>query len=335
MRLFWHEQQDQKRKKRTLILLLIALLLILLPLCTVATYTWLGISKTPKVSDMEMTINCDPGLQLAWDIEAEDDEWKQQLDFTDAVGTDTLLTPVTWSDKEKSFYTAKFGADGRIVDIGVRLSDEKDSNGRDGHYVKFTFYGRTEQEVEVSLSPAVSASDDGSKSAGTYLLGTPLWQENSKAHKDGGQGAQFATRVGFIISKINNEGVVTSQKPMLIYEPNCDRHIDGSSGYVDTPSIDGFEDLVGADRLIKQTTSHWEEGYPLERDVIIRDLGVFEDDVTLFQLDNSEKVKIDVYVWLEGMDVDCVNVLGTGAQFFANLQLSAIPDNQSGLVPIQ
>lgn len=325
-------ERQQKEKKRTLWFIALALLLVLMPLCTVATYTWFALSRTPKVSDMEMTINSGVGFQIAWDRD-EEAVWGQQLDFTDRVPTDTLLTPVTWSDKENRFYTTTFGADGRVADIDVALSDSMDANGRDGHYVKFTFYGRADEHVNVSLSPAV-ALEDGSKSAGTYLIGTPLWEEDRLAHGDGGAGAQYATRVGIRVTGLEADGSAKPAPVFYIYEPNCDGHVDGRTGYTATRSMDGGAGLVPEERLIRQTTSSWEESEPVQRDVVIRELGRFDGKTTLFDLEAGGTVMLEVYVWLEGMDVDCVNAIGQDARLFANLQFLAEPYQHSGLVPI-
>ncbi len=322
-------QNNSQQKRKTLIIIFALLLLILIPLCIVATYTWISISKTPKVSDIEMTINSSPGLQLAWSKDAAEEEWEQQLNFLDAVSEDTVLYPVTWSDTDDCFYTARFGTDGRMIDEGNRLSDDTHSNSSSGHYVKFTLYGRTSQKVNVSLSPAVEVNS-GTGSAGTYLIGTPKWDSDSISHIDGGSGAQYATRIGFKISKLDEN---TNPK-MYIYEPNYDKHLENTDDYNNRSGLTE-KILVPEDRLIRQTTSFWEESDPVERDVVIRRAGVFERDVTLFELDENEMVKIDVYLWLEGNDKDCVNAVGRDAQILANIQFEADVDNVSGLVPIE
>ena len=326
------EQRQEKKRYRLWFLLLS--LLILLPLCTVATYTWFSISAVPKVSDMEMTINSGVGLQIAWSAEAPEKDWKQQLDFTDQMPTDTLLTPVTWSNKHQCFYTTTIGDDGRNMQIDRPLSDERDANKKNGQYVAFTLYGRTDQHVDVSLAPAVDLGD-GTKSAGTYLYGMPIWDAEEVAHRDGGHGSQYATRIGLRITKCGADGVWEDDGAFYVYEPNCDKHIDDTVGYVATPSADGTAGLVPDGQLIRQTTSVWEESDPVQRDVVIRQLGEFEDDTELFELNESETVRIDVYIWLEGMDVDCVNAIGQSARLFANLQFLSKPHSDSGLVPIE
>ena len=326
------QHREQKKKKMFLIIALLLMVLILIPLCTVATYTWLTISRTPKISDMEMTINSSPALQLAWSLDATEEEWSQRLDFIDAVDSDAILTPVTRSDRDDCFYAARIGTDGRMIDAGIALSDEKDANGRDGHYVHFTVYGRTGQDVRVTLAPS-APTVDGTGLTGTYLVGTPLWQAEEIRHTDGGCGAQDATRVGLRVTRIAADG--QEEAPTFyVYEPNAASPMSEASGYVPTPSVDGEENLVPAERLIRQSTFTWREQYPVRRDVVDWSVGEFLEDVTLFELTPEEKVKIDVYIWLEGKDVDCVNALGSGAMISANLQFAADTGSGSGLVPI-
>jgi hypothetical protein len=121
----------------------------------------------------------------------------------------------------------------------------------------------------------------------------------------------------------------------FIYEPNTDSHIEEeSTGYINTPSIDGTDHLVDSDYLIRQTASTWTEAYPVQRDVVIKDLGEFIDNPTLFTIGTNEMVKIDLYIWLEGQDVDCTNEIQK-AQILANIQFVGDAGSHSGLVPIE
>ena len=80
--------------------------------------------------------------------------------------------------------------------------------------------------------------------------------------------------------------------------------------------------------------STWTETDPAQRDVVVKNLGNFMDDTTLFLLDSGEMVRLDVYIWLEGQDQDCMQTIHE-AQVMACLQFDADPDNQSGLQPIE
>lgn len=310
------------------------LVVILLTLLTTATYTWFSISRNPEVSDMVIFANSTEGLALSVDLES--DEWGQTIDFSELIGEESILKPVTWSDEEKGFYTAEMGFDGRISGISTLLNDAENSNRSDldGYYIVGTLYAKSSETVQVELSPAVEI-DDGESGSGTYLIGTPTWNEETIAHENGGSGAEYAIRIGIHIMKLDDLGTATDEEYWYIYEPNSDEHVDGSLGYIDTPSIDGTDTLVPQSQLITQTSSTWEESYPIEKSVVIQSLGEFTSETELFVLDKDEYAQIDLYVWLEGQDVDCTNIIGKEAQIFANIQFYADAIGSSGLSEIK
>ena len=92
--------------------------------------------------------------------------------------------------------------------------------------------------------------------------------------------------------------------------------------------------LIDENHLIRQSSSTWSEAYPVQRNAVIHELGEFLTPAKLFKLTVGEMVKIDLYVWLEGQDIDCTNRI-TEAQILASIQLSAETETQSGLVPIE
>lgn len=313
------------------------LILVLFILLTVATYTWFSLTRTPRVSEMGMSVDCGTGLELAFEMDSKDDEWTQYLDFRERMIDMAPLKPVTWSEQAQSFYAAEFGADGRITGITERLTDEANTNVRtsNGYYMKNTCYARTGTAATVSLSPAIT-NEDGTESSGTYAIGTPVWDGNSIIHNNGGNGAEHAIRVGIRITKYDRKDLLpTGEIIFYIYEPNYDGHLDESKTDVATPSIDGTATLVPAERLIRQTTSEWTEANPVQKDVIIRSLGEFTTETELFQLEPDELAKIDFYVWLEGQDVDCTNQIGSAAQVFVNIQFAAETDTETGLETIK
>lgn len=327
-------KKNRKKNSLLFIVLYFYMLLILFSLLTVASYTWFSLSRTPRVSDLYMFVNSASGLELALKPDAE--EWTLQLDYRDMVDENTELRPVTWSDRDGCFYAAEYGADGRRTGRWHQLSDLLNANREDayGYYVKATFYARTGQKAEISLTPAIEV-EEGRQGSGTYLIGCPEWNSEEILHSNGGQGAECAVRIGILITPVDSSGVPTGEaSQFFIYEPNSDMHLDGSSEYVATPSIDGTQTLVPEERLILQSASTWTEAYPVERNVVIRDLGEFTTDTKLWTLDKNEIIQIDLYVWLEGQDVDCTNVIEQ-ARILASIQFSGETGGQSGMDPIE
>ncbi len=328
-------ESAQERKRRKWYLLLYPyLLLILLILLTVASYTWFSLTQTPRVSDMYMYVNADTGLEFALAPDAED--WTLQLDFRDMVDVTTVLRPITWSDAEERFYAVSYGIDGRLTGRLEPLTDERNANKTtlDGYYIKATFFARTGFPVEVSLAPAVEV-DQGIQGSGTYLIGYPQWDAEEIVHYNGGLGGECAVRIGLRITPVDNTGQeLGPDSGLYVYEPNSDLHINGSRGYVPTQSIDMTPNLVPEDRLILQTASTWTEADPVQRGVVIHELGEFTTDPYLFSLGQNEMVRIDLYIWLEGQDIDCTNQINR-AKVLANIQFKTLDDDPSGMTPIE
>lgn len=327
------EQQERKRRK-WILLLYPYMLLILFLMLTVASYTWFSLTRTPRISDMYMYVNADTGLEFA--LAPDSDDWTLQLDFRDMVDVTTVLRPITWSDRENRFYAVNYGIDGRMTGQIDPLTDERNANktSLDGYYIKASFYARTGIPAEVSLSPAVEVNQ-GIQGSGTYLIGYPDWNAQDIVHHNGGLGGECAVRIGLRITPVDKTGQpIGEDSGMYIYEPNSDLHINGSRGYIPTQSIDMTPNLVPEDRLILQSASTWTEADPVQRGVVIHELGEFTTDPYLFSLAEDEMVRIDLYIWLEGQDVDCTNQINR-ARILASIQFDTLDDDPSGMIPIE
>lgn len=328
-----YQKKNSGKKVVINIVIYFYIILMLLVLLTVASYTWFSLSKTPRVSSLSMHVTTAPGLELSLDPDSE--EWGSSVSYTDMVKESSPLRPITWADRDQKFYAAVYGIDGRLTDKWFPLSDERNANRNDheGYYCIGTLYARASDDIKVSLNPAVEA-DEGKAGAGTYLVGTPIWNSDEIIHNDGGMGAETAVRVGIKVTRLDENSENSGEVLFFIYEPNSDTHADGSRGYVSTPSIDGSDGLVPEENLITQTTSSWIETDPVQNGVVFYRLGDFTSKTELFSMKKEEKVMIQIYIWLEGQDVDCTNEIKE-AQIIANIQFGAISDNHSGLTPIE
>jgi len=324
-------KKDKKKKWR--LIGYAYLVLILFTLWVSATYTWFSISRTPRVSDMALSVSAKSGLELASKWDNSDEEWTQHLNFNELIDHDiSPLKPVTWVNEEMSFYTANYGIDGRITNFSTKLSDENNANRDDayGYYMITSFYARTETAVSVSLAPAITG-EDGIEGSGTYVIGTPVWNSESISHDNGGQGAENTIRVGIRITKLDKDGIDKADSVQFyVYEPNYDGHADGEAKGIETYGING-DVLVPSVMLIRQTTSTWTEANPVQHSVVIQELGEFVSDTKLFELDPDEFARIDLYFWMEGQDVDCNYLIGQDAKLMANIQFLAEARSESGL----
>lgn len=325
-------EKTKKQRRRTFIYLWV--LFALLILLVTATYTWFTISQTPHVNDMAMYINTKSGIEIAKTVDAEEEEWGLHLDYYDLVDDEYPLKPVTWSEQHQKFMAMRYGFDGRMMSFG-ELSDEKNANrkGGDGYYVHGTFYVRTQSACYVSLAKAIEING-GENGSGTYVIGLPLWNVEKIMHEDVGNGAENAIRLGLKITHVDyNTGTPLSDPEFFIYEPNCDYHLSGSTDYFPTASIDGTDTLIDSDHLILQKASSWSEAYPIQREVTIKKLGDFVEEKRLFKIETYEKIKVDVYVWLEGQDADCIAQIDD-SRILASIQFNIDYSGQSGIEDI-
>ena len=322
----------ENKKGRLHIILYAYMLLILFILLVSATYTWFSISRTPRVSDMHLSVSSPTGLELAYEWNSEDEEWTQHLDLGSKINENIVpLKPVTWVKEENKFYAANYGYDGRITNVSKILTDEENANqtSNTGYYLKATFYARTGVNVGVSLAPAM-VTGDGTEGRGTYVIGYPVWNETEIEHDNHGNGAENTIRIGFRITKLDKTGQEKADSVQFyVYEPNCNGHADGSTEVHDTHSIYGYP-LVDKEYLIRQSVSTWSETNPTQRNVVIKELGEFLTDTNLFELSLDEFAKIDLYFWMEGQDIDCNQTIGQDAKILANIQFEAKTENQSG-----
>jgi len=339
----------KKIRKTPYILFYTYLLIALLSIFSVASYTWFTLSWSPQVNGMNVYITSNMGLELASTPDAE--VWSNQLDIYSTKELSKFadkeerpaLRQATWSDKEQCFYGPLYGYDGRLLNVtGKDYADREivswykledlihaNSTADSSYYIKATFFARCGQPVDVVLAEPMQINDQGIQGYGTYVIAEP----------NTGKGPETAVRVGFRMTYVDQTGAPLSERgSMYVYEPNADRHVDGSTDPIHTYSIDEFMAsditdadaqnpwlLVGEERLIQQKFSRKE------------DHGDFIKNPTLFTLKAGEIVQIELYVWLEGQDVDCSNAMSDGVsttRIEANIQFTGTTESQSGMVPI-
>ena len=319
---------------------------VLLSLFVTASYTWFSLSRMPRVSNMNVYITSASGLELSADM----NEWLLQLNIWDTEFVPVDMRPVTWSDQDQQFWAASYGADGRQLDISQwqPLTDSRHANKPavlEGYYIKSTYYARSGMITDVELAPAMVLNEEGTMGTGTYIIGMAGWSMEDLMHVNNGKGAESSIRIGFrctpgILTDTDDDEVLDEfvarddRGPMYLYEPNFDRHLSGTGSYTPTPSIDGTPTLVPEERLILQEGAGWGELSTPEIGNIKLTLGDFVQNPPLFRVNPGEVMRIEMYIWLEGQDIDCTNAMN-GAQLMANIQFTGKTEAQTGMVPIE
>ena len=303
------------KKRRFLVLIqLFIYLLLLLPVTTMSTYTWFSISKTPSVNDMQINVGADNGILLAWERNAE--EWLPTLNYEDAVTAETALRPSTYSYEEDAYYAVQYDRSGRVQSTDVKLSEEKNANRIDdqAYLVKFTFYAKAGADVGIFLA-------DSNNGRGTFLCSALEWDSENFVNYNQTTGAELAMRIGLRISLYETEDESElKESAFAIYEPNADKHIDGSSGYVETLTPNG-QPLAPLSAIYTQSATTWEEKFPVKKGEVDYDFGTYfgEEKQPIIVMEANTIAKVEVIVWLEGQDIDCTNQIGTSSKILAQI----------------
>lgn len=306
-----------------------------------ASVAWLAISRTPIVSDLGLTVLTENRLEIAPDENGSPGEWDVVLDLSTILENVAPLKTVTYSQSRSGFYAMSYGLDGRAAGATVALTDAQNANVRsngnasgtaDGYYIAIPFWLRAPSTATISLSEAKEV-EEGLAGTGTYVIGNPVWNGSAVTHENGGNGLETALRLGFRCQTTDLEGNPIGESRFIIYEPNADTHVDGTTGYQPTASIDGGNGLIAENNLIWQTTSSWTETTPVLSSQVLHEMGKFQTSTDLFQITPETMQKITLYVWLEGQDVDCVNAAAAyPTSILANIQFTTNEeDNNTGI----
>ena len=306
-----------------------------------ASVAWMAISRTPIVSDLGLTVLTENRLEIAPDENGSPGEWDVVLDLSTILENVAPLKTVTYSQSRDAFYAMSYGLDGRAAEATVALTDAQNanvsSNGNasgttDGYYIAIPFWLRAPSAATVCLSEA-KAVDEDHAGTGTYVIGNPVWNGSTVSHDNGGNGLETALRLGFRCQTTDLKGNPTGDSRFIMYEPNCDTHVDGSTGYESTPSIDGGDSLISENNLIRQTTSSWNETTPVLSSEVLYKMGDFQSSTELFKVSSTTMQKVTLYVWLEGQDVDCTNAPAAyPTSILANIQFTTNEqDNSTGI----
>ena len=299
-----------------------------------ATYAWLGVSRVPFISDVDVSVMTDSALLIAPDEGGKPGEWSTVYDVSALMSDYDSLFPVTYNPSASGalpFSKMTYNDTGRTngvtpveaTDVNVKnTTGEKNSPAAraaagepTGQLIAIDFWMKCEgASANVKLSEAKKTAEE-QMGAGTYVVGAPVWNDKTISHDNGGHGSETTIRLGFDYVETDMDAQVKSggQKGFLLYEPNADIHgataesgeSAAANGYLETESVNGGP-LIDKSRMIIQNASRWNEQTPVLQNAVIYEAGSFVQNPVLFRLDGSNMMKIRLYIWMEGMDADCI-----------------------------
>ncbi len=352
------------KAKRSLILAAWVILISFVAL-TVATYAWMSIATSYKVSDLDIHVISENAMEIAFDNNGEPGEWMHVVDANRLLDPDATLRPITWSAKDGAFYAPRYGLDGRIgymdpylvasvnTDPAEPTSSEAEEEAGDGYLIAIDLWLRTgtSRVVTYLVGPDGLRGDEDTivrpsdttpeAEADTQGNATDTQPETGVATPGAGDGTLGGTYVvglpvwdpDAICHYSGGNGAENVLRiGFLTYD---EAYEDGhfyiyepnapEDGYV-TRGIDG-DPLEGEGTLIRQYASTWSEQDPVLHGSVNYHMGEFAtEDTEMFSLVANTPRRVTLFIWLEGQDPQCQNSISAG-ELLLNLQLGAIADN--------
>lgn len=279
----------------------LVMVVVMAAMMSTATYAWFTLTSTAGVTGMRMAAGGSSGLKVSTDAA----NWYDAVDLRDALANEnpedlTTISQITVDGTTASatspngeittyyapnFVAPEYGTSG--VNEGKVIATNPVASENIGKYAAiYEFYVKTESgDANIGLKladPAALTADTlddmlGVKDGYLGMNGSFL---TSVGNEDTQYDAKYAVRIGFLVDGTSN---------MLIWEPNADaNNVDRGDYAEDTTGVD----LYDASFKTKQN------GQMLDSELT--------ETPALFAVDENG-IKITMYVWLEGKDIDCSN----------------------------
>ncbi len=321
----------------------ILLLLLLAVLLTATTYAWFTANKTVTVTDIDVNIAAQNGLQIS----ANGVDWKSIVTKDDLLTAayenntnqiPSIIEPVSTAGdvtggKMKMFY-GELSPSGTTYALTAK-EEATEQKGTTGKYVAFDIFLKVNQDEPnvilganstVTFKGAEAATNQGLENAARVAL---LFQGNSPSTDPV---TNFVAQNGAL------SFTTDSQTTTYIWEPNSDVHTAaGVKAAYDTYRITTTETSAspiayyGVNKAIS-TPVKLMDTYGTDKTsfTAMTNANLYStvkgmtDKQNAFSLDEGV-TKVTVYMWVEGQDVDCENT-ASGSEITFRLELK-VPEN--------
>ena len=327
-------RRTQKRKVRSMLVVLLLTAMLLVS----STYAWFSTNRRVQITNITARVVAAEGLQISLDAS----HWSASVAVTEAnliaagqTTTGSTGTKYSWPAALEPVSTVGEVSGSDIVfKYGVLDANEADLSGintaaiNSDKYMAFDVYlknsssSATGDELQLDIGSSIAINSTNG------VANTGL--ENSVR-----VGFQlFDTSYGFTADPTDIMATTGTSK-VSIWEPNYNRHISqivtnaGSRLSSGTQRIQTFGllsaatgDQTGVVTTTAAITNVCAEQYTIETAnevtgsaITLQDFRTDPTDPTDFMLGQNKIMKLRVYVWLEGQDIDCQDIASTGRQF--------------------
>lgn len=286
-------EEKKKRKQRREIskqtLMTMIMVVVSVATISISTYAWFLITNTPKAEQLTLTADTIGDLKIA-DVGTNGPaEYANSLDLRNNVNNSTYLSPSTTKDG-LNFFSPVY-EEGAVVDL--KAITEADLLNTKYVYEKVFYLRAGKHQDEVDQAKA--------KNYDIFLVGTSTNPANGCYIKDL-NGEQLSAANAIRVS-LTFEGGITGKKT-VIYEPNAELHnkignVEGGSFNIDKAVVTvQTANEYGVYDTIKQNSDKSFVGSV--------DNGSTRS-IPLYTIREGDDIEVTMRIWLEGMDMDCVN----------------------------
>ena len=284
-----------------------AIALVLIILLSYATYAWLKRDWSPEILQSDMRIIAGSGLTFQF----EDGDNIDSANINDLLGLETieLKSVSSCSGKSEDFFALEYGLAGDVLkklDPAKHL-DAKEIAALKNEEGKYTLLGKKYGYVDLTFT--VSA-DVNNMSEQSVYLGNSSKIAIKEVHEDSTHNPLYAMRVSITVDGDTHVFLPSADgiSPVRENHTGIINSYDDGKGY----TADG----ISPEDAQKQST---------EAEIFN---SFFKDKTALFKIAPGEQKKVNVCIWLEGVDEDCQDDVA-GSALDLLIEFTADPEKAS------
>ncbi len=314
---------SKKSKRKIDLKTAILILLLLAALLFASTYAWFTANTVVSVSDIDVRIEAQSGLQIS----ADGEHWKSTLTIDDlktaAYAGNTNQLPSTMEpvstigeiDSNTGFMKMYYGKLESLNNSFALTATEESAEtaGENGRFVAFDIFlqvNKEEQNVILGANSTVTFKEQGNPG----LQNAARVAFIKQTHADiGTPAADFVTKHDLATSFLEE-----SQESTELWEPNSDVHtaaaVASAKSYYgltleqtaeDPVTYYGINKAITTGVDISKTNNGTDDNFTQVTPSIITNTAM-TDYENAFSLQEGI-TKMRIYMWVEGQDVDCEN----------------------------
>ena len=283
----------KKSTRRTMMMSSLAMLLVAVLALGTATYAWFTASSTGKVQNIQFSATSADGISISFT--GMPGTYKSTLDFTEWDSSDVVLSPVS-AHNPVAGNTFKFFSG--FFNEGDNTITTSEVNLASGNYIAMPLYiyNSGENDITVYLSDAEVAAIGNIRTDAATRVGI----------------VSYAGSVDYseLNSESNPETLITGYSTSFIYEPVPNYHLESgieNATYYGIVAEQSHAATTGSNNHIVVNTETAASNTATTT--------VYEcnsNNTRMLTIGGGKVMKVMVYIWIEGQDIDCFNGIASG-----------------------